>query len=76
MEKGVIDGMLTPYSAIADFRLFDLDKFIAEGNFYVSPNVFILSGIAKEVPMYAIFRGVYPFWEAMLVCIILSMVFP
>ncbi len=42
----------------------------------VGINVFILSGIAKEIPMYTIFRGVFPFWVAMLVCIILLIAFP
>ena len=37
LEKKVIDGMLTPYSAITDFRLFDLVKYISEANFYVTP---------------------------------------
>jgi tripartite ATP-independent transporter DctM subunit len=42
----------------------------------VGMNVFIISGIAKDVPMYRIFRGVLPFWVAMLVCIILVILFP
>lgn len=42
----------------------------------VGINVFIISGIAKDVPMYTIFRGVLPFWFAMLVCIILISAFP
>jgi len=42
----------------------------------VGINVFIISGIAKDVPMYTIFRGVIPFWFPMLVCIILLCVFP
>ena len=42
----------------------------------VGINVFIISGIAKDVPMYTIFRGVLPFWVAMLVCIILLILFP
>ena len=42
----------------------------------VGINVFIISGIAKEVPMYTIFRGILPFWFAMLVCIIFLVVFP
>lgn len=37
LEKKVIDGMLTPYSAVKDFRLFDLVKYISEANFYVTP---------------------------------------
>jgi len=42
----------------------------------VGINVFIISGIAKDVPMYTIFRGVLPFWVAMLVLIILLILFP
>ncbi len=42
----------------------------------VGVNVFILSGVAKDVPMYTIFRGIFPFWIAMLTCIILLILFP
>jgi tripartite ATP-independent transporter DctM subunit len=42
----------------------------------VGINVFIISGVAREVPMYTIFRGVFPFWIAMLACIILLVLFP
>jgi tripartite ATP-independent transporter DctM subunit len=42
----------------------------------VGINVFIISGISKDVPMYTIFRGILPFWFAMLVCIILIVIFP
>jgi tripartite ATP-independent transporter DctM subunit len=42
----------------------------------VGVNVFVLSGVAKDVPMYTIFRGILPFWVAMLACIILLMIFP
>jgi C4-dicarboxylate transporter, DctM subunit len=42
----------------------------------VGMNVFILSGIAKDVPMYRIFRGTYPFWAAIVLCIIILTVFP
>ena len=42
----------------------------------VGINVFIISGIAKEIPMGVIFRGVLPFWFAMLACIILIVLFP
>ena len=42
----------------------------------VGINVFIISGIAKEVPMYTIFRGVLPFWVAILVCIVLLILYP
>jgi tripartite ATP-independent transporter DctM subunit len=42
----------------------------------VGVNVFILSGVAKDVPMYTIFRGILPFWIAMFACIILLLIFP
>jgi TRAP-type C4-dicarboxylate transport system permease large subunit len=42
----------------------------------VGVNVFIISGIAKDVPMYTIFRGIVPFFFAMLVCIIFLIFFP
>lgn len=42
----------------------------------VGINVFIISGVAKDVPLYTIFRGGLPFWVAMLVCIILLVIFP
>ncbi len=41
----------------------------------VRVNVFILSGVAKDVPMYIIFKGIFPFWIAMLACIILLILF-
>jgi C4-dicarboxylate transporter DctM subunit len=42
----------------------------------VGINVFILSGIAKDVPMHRIFRGTYPFWLGIMFCIILLILFP
>ena len=42
----------------------------------VGINVFIISGISKQTPMETIFRGVVPFWIAMLACIILVVLFP
>ncbi|PKN71546.1 MAG: C4-dicarboxylate ABC transporter permease [Deltaproteobacteria bacterium HGW-Deltaproteobacteria-12] len=42
----------------------------------IGVNVFIVGGIVKEVPMYAIFRGVMPFFIAMIICLIILMVFP
>jgi tripartite ATP-independent transporter DctM subunit len=42
----------------------------------VGINVFIISGIVKDVPMYVIFRGIIPFWFAMLICVILLILFP
>jgi C4-dicarboxylate transporter DctM subunit len=42
----------------------------------VGVNVFSVSGVAKEVPMETIFRGITPFLIAMVVCLALLIAFP
>ncbi|MEK7847383.1 MAG: TRAP transporter large permease subunit, partial [Chloroflexota bacterium] len=42
----------------------------------VGINVFVISGIAKEVPLYTIFRGIVPFAFGMLLMVAILMVFP
>ena len=42
----------------------------------VGINVFVMYGIAKDVPMYTIFRGIVPFFVAELVLVVLLVVFP
>jgi tripartite ATP-independent transporter DctM subunit len=42
----------------------------------VGLNVFIVKGIVPEVPMYTIFRGIWPFWYAMGFLIALLLMFP
>lgn len=42
----------------------------------VGINVFVLKGVAKDVPMYTIFRGILPFWLAMFVSLIILSFFP
>ncbi len=39
-------------------------------------NVFVVKGIAPEVPMSEIFYGILPFWLAMMVCAALLILFP
>lgn len=39
-------------------------------------NVFVVKGIAEDVPMNVIFKGIFPFWLAMLVCAALLIAFP
>ncbi len=39
-------------------------------------NVFVVKGIAEGVPMGEIFRGIIPFWGAMVVCAALLIAFP
>ena len=42
----------------------------------IGMSVFAMSGVATDVPMYTIFRGVFPFWLVMLSVVILVMIFP
>jgi tripartite ATP-independent transporter DctM subunit len=42
----------------------------------VGINVFVVKGIAEDVPMVQIFAGILPFWAAMIVCIALLIAFP
>ena len=42
----------------------------------VGINVFVVKGVAEDVPMGKIFAGITPFWIAMLVCVALLIVFP
>ena len=42
----------------------------------VGLNVFIVKGVAGDVPLGQIFKGVFPFWVAMAVCLLLIILFP
>jgi len=42
----------------------------------VGLNVYITGGVAKDVPLQTIFRGVIPLWLAMIVCAALLVAFP
>lgn len=42
----------------------------------VGINVFVVKGVAPEVPLSTIFRGIWPFWWAMLLCLLILAVFP
>ena len=42
----------------------------------IGMNVYIIGGIAPDVPISKIFRGIVPFILAIIVCIILIMIFP
>ena len=42
----------------------------------IGMNVFVISGMVKDVPMYTIFRGILPFLLAMVLCLALLIVFP
>lgn len=42
----------------------------------VGMNVFVIAGIARDVPMYTIFKGIWPFVFAMAFCIVLLILFP
>jgi tripartite ATP-independent transporter DctM subunit len=42
----------------------------------VGVNVFVVKGIAPNVPLNTIFRGIWPFWFAMLTAVILILLIP
>jgi tripartite ATP-independent transporter DctM subunit len=42
----------------------------------VGINVFIVKGLVPDVPMTDIFKGVLPFWFAMMVCVAILIAFP
>jgi len=42
----------------------------------IGVNVFAIASVAKDVPMQDIFRGVFPFFIAMIVCVLLLVLFP
>ena len=42
----------------------------------VGLNVFVLKGVAPDIPLYTIFRGIWPFFFAMILCVALLIVFP
>ena len=42
----------------------------------VGLNVFVVKGVAVDVPMGTIFKGVFPFWLAMAFCLLLLTLFP
>lgn len=42
----------------------------------VGMNVYIIKGVAPEVPLETIFKGIWPFLGAVIVCIILLIAFP
>ncbi|MEM7465091.1 MAG: TRAP transporter large permease subunit, partial [Pseudomonadota bacterium] len=42
----------------------------------VGVNVFVVKGIAEGVPLNTIFRGIWPFWFAMLAAVIIVLTFP
>jgi C4-dicarboxylate transporter DctM subunit len=42
----------------------------------VGVNVFVIKGIAPDVPIERIFRGIFPFLAALIICLIILMAFP
>jgi TRAP-type C4-dicarboxylate transport system permease large subunit len=39
-------------------------------------NVFVVKGVAPDVPLETIFKGIWPFLIAIVVCIIILILFP
>ncbi len=42
----------------------------------VGINVYTIKGVAKDVPISTIFRGIMPFWGAQAICLLLLIIFP
>jgi tripartite ATP-independent transporter DctM subunit len=42
----------------------------------VGVNVFVVKSVAQDVPMGKIFRGIWPFWIAMGICLMILVAFP
>ena len=42
----------------------------------IGMNIYVISGVAKDVPMERIFRGAFPFFLAMVVCLLILLAFP
>ena len=42
----------------------------------VGMNVFAIAGVAPEIPLYTVFKGIVPFLVAMIICIAFLMAFP
>jgi TRAP-type C4-dicarboxylate transport system permease large subunit len=42
----------------------------------VGVNVFVVKGVAPDVPLQTIFRGIWPSWLAMLACLAILVAFP
>ena len=42
----------------------------------VGINVFVVKGIAHDIPLNTIFRGIWPFWFAMMACVFIIVMFP
>lgn len=42
----------------------------------VGLNVYVIHGVAKDVPLFTIFRGILPFLYMMLLCLLLIILFP
>lgn len=42
----------------------------------VGINVYIIKGVAEDVPLETIFRGIFPFLVALIVCAIILILFP
>ena len=74
----VIQPILEPLGV--DLILFGVLAVIALEMGLISPpvgvNVFIVKGIAPDVPMSTIFKGIWPFWTAMLLAIIVILALP
>ncbi|MFP3928655.1 MAG: TRAP transporter large permease subunit, partial [Desulfobacteraceae bacterium] len=42
----------------------------------VGVNVYVIKGVARDIPLVTIFRGIFPFLAAIVAAVIILMIFP
>jgi len=42
----------------------------------VGMNVFVVKGVARDIPMKEIYIGILPFWGAMIIALLIFIIFP
>ena len=81
VERSRIPDFLGLPSESSDFRIwFGVVMVVILEMALISPpvgmNVFVVKGVARDVPMREIYAGIMPFWGAMIVCLAILVAFP
>ena len=81
IEQSQIPDFLGLPSGSSDFRTwFGVVMVVILEMALISPpvgmNVFVVKGVARDVPMREIYAGIMPFWAAMIACLAVLVAFP
>ena len=81
MEQSQVPAFLELRPDSSDFRVwFGVIMVIILEMALISPpvgmNVFVVKGVASDLPMRDIYIGIMPFWAAMMVCLVILVTFP